>query len=151
MLYRADELVRIVTPSEIVFDCIGYANCLVQVVYCAEIFRVTYLSMRIPTLTPDSPGPWWIEGVWTSYLDLIVTSSQPQRPCLHNIALWVDTRKGCGSKSNTSAVCVAPLRKRKLLSTSSVSARPLIGAGINFLALSFLSAWRSYPLLTSRI
>ena len=65
--------------------------------------------------------------------NLIVISSQPQWTCLQAIAFWVDTRKDCGPHSATSAVCADPLRKRRLLCTSSVNARPI------------------YHLLTSRI
>ena len=38
-------------------------------------------SMRSPAASLDSPGHWWIEDVPTSYLDLIVTLSQPQWSC----------------------------------------------------------------------
>ena len=67
------------------------------------------------------------------------------------IALWVDTRKVCGSHSTTSSVGADQLREKRLLSTSSVSAFPLLGTGTNCLALCFLSAWRNYRLFTSRI
>ena len=49
--------------------------------------------MRSPSPPLSSPGLWWIEGLWTIYLDVIVTSCQRQCPCLHDIALWIDTRK----------------------------------------------------------
>ena len=104
-------------------------------------------SMRSSDPPLDSSFPWWIEGVRTSYLELIVTSSRSQ--------------KGCGSHSTTSAACADPLRKRRLLSTSAVSVRPLLGVGIDCLALHFLTDLSSidikvmarrgdcYPLLLS--
>ena len=53
--------------------------------------------------------------------------------------------------STTSAVDADPLRKRRLLSISSVSTRPLLGARTYCLALRFLIACRNYHVLTSRI
>ena len=50
-----------------------------------------------------------------SYLNLIVTSFQTQRPCLQVIALWVGLRRGYGSHSMTFAVGADTLWKSRLL------------------------------------
>ena len=70
---------------------------------------------------------------------------------LTDYGLWVDTWKRCGSHWFISAVAADPLRKRRLLSTFSVSGRPLLGAQTDSLALRFLAAWWNYHLLSSRI
>ena len=57
----------------------------------------TYLgSMRSPAPPLGPLGPQWIEGAPTTYLDLVVTSSRSQWPCLQVTVLWVDTWKECG-------------------------------------------------------
>ena len=71
-------------------------------------------SMRSPPPPLGSLGPQWIEGAPTSYLDLVVTSSPSQRPCLQVTVLWVDTRKKCDSHLTTCAVDPDPLKKRFL-------------------------------------
>ena len=70
------------------------------------------------------------------YLDLVVTSSPSQWPCLQ-ITVLVDTRKECGSNFMTFAADADPLRKIRLLSIFSVNL--LRGADIGYLALRPLS------------
>ena len=108
-------------------------------------------SMRSPVTPLDSLATWWIEGVPTNYLDLVMTSSQPSWPCLRVIALWADTRKEWGPHLTTSAVDKDLLKRLWLLSTFFTSARFSLGADVGYLAHHFLSSWRSYHLLISRI
>ena len=123
---------------------------LIQTGHRAE--TITYPeAMASPAPPLDSLGPQCVEGALTSYLDLVVTSSRLQWPCLQINVLWADTQKQCGSHLTTSFVDADQLRKRKLLSTFSVNFHLLPGAAIAYLAVQPLSAWRSYRPLRSRI
>ena len=53
--------------------------------------------------------------------------------------LWVDTRKKCGYHLTTSAGDADPLRKRRLLATSSVNTHLLRCADMGYLALFSLT------------
>ena len=70
-------------------------------------------SMRSPASLHESTDTWWIKGIATKNLVLVVTSYQPQWPFLHVIAF---------------SLIADRLRKRRLLSTFVVSARLLLGS-----------------------
>ena len=63
-----------------------------------------------------------------------------RRDVLQVIALCADTRKECGSHLMTSAVDADPMRKGRLLSIFSVSARLLVDVDIGYLSPNVLSA-----------
>ena len=71
-------------------------------------------SIRSPAPPLGLLGSQWIEGTPTSYLNLVVTSSQSQWPCLQVTLLWVGTRKKYDSHLTTSAMDADPLRKKRL-------------------------------------
>ena len=96
-------------------------------------------SMRSCAPPLGSLGPQWIEGVPTSYLDLVVTSSQSQWQCSQLTVLWEDPRKECSFHLTTSAVGTDPLRKRRLLSAFFVNAHLLRNTDIGYLVIRSLS------------